>query len=168
MRAAVILSLPLLFSAGAASSRHGAATLDIAHLSGRWTVTGVATGGGIQALATDDPAYMKRVVDIGRNRLVWVGPSDSIGGATVTDRCDGPLLRPLAGRRATQRVKFYAAALAKLRAATATPYAVQCKGGGTWGPDALHGANFYAGPGGALIMTWYDGGVLRLERTGRR
>lgn len=161
MNAALLLLLAT--SPGIAAGPH----LDIAHLAGRWKVTAVRTGGGVQALTDDDGAYMGRIVTIGPKVLVWVGPSDAIGGANVRDRCDGPRLYRLTGRAGAGAAKEFAVALGKLHAATQTPYGVRCSGG-TWGPDALHGAKFYPAPGGAIAMTWYDGGAFRLERTGRR
>jgi hypothetical protein len=161
MNAAILLPFLLATSPGLAASH-----FDVVHLAGKWKVTGVRTGGGIQALTDDDGAYMGRIVMIRPKVLVWVSPSDAIANASVKDRCDGPKLYRMTGRKGEDAAKEYGVALRKLHATTQTPYGVRCSGGGTWGPDALHGAQFYPAPGGALAMTWYDGGVLRLERLG--
>jgi hypothetical protein len=139
-----------------------ASRIDFAALAGRWKVVRVAVGDGVQALVANDPAYMGRSVDIGRERLAWVDAAGGQPGATVSDVCDGPVTARQSGAAAQDYDRQFGAQLATLKIADPDPHAVECNDG-QWGPEAAGGAILFPA-GDGIAMSWYDGAMLLLER----
>jgi hypothetical protein len=137
------------------------AARDIAALAGRWRVTRLAVGDGVQALAADDPAYVGQRLVLGTDRFAWATPRAS--GATLSDVCDGPALAPLPEPGAGAEQRQHATALARLGVTKADALAVECDRG-TWGPEAAGGAILFPAGDDRLAMSWYDGGMLLLVR----
>lgn len=142
------------------------AMIDFKAMSGRWTVTGVAVGAGpVQAFARNDPAYMGRSLTIAPTALAWEAAPDR--GATVGDRCVGPVTERQAGAAAKTYAGRYQAALASLGITAAkslgAAHAVECNEGG-WGPEAAGGSILFPIDADNFAMSWYDNVVLKLTR----
>lgn len=140
-----------------------ASRIDFAALAGRWKVVGVAVAaGGAQALVRDDPAYMGRVLDISEARLNWM-KDKAMAGATLSDRCDGPVTARQTGAAAQDYAQQFAAQTQALHIDRPDPHAVECDAG-QWGPEAAGGAILLPAPDGRIAMSWYDGAMLLLQK----
>ncbi|MCI4592606.1 hypothetical protein MOK15_21350 [Sphingobium sp. BYY-5] len=147
----------------AAPADLAASRIDFAALAGRWKVTGVVVGGGVQALIANDPAYMGQLLDIGPDRLAWANAGPDQKGATLSDRCDGPVTARQSGAAAQDYDRQFAAQLSDLKISHPDPHAVECDTG-QWGPNAAGGAVLFPAGEGRIAMSWYDGAVLLIER----
>ncbi|MGB3723668.1 MAG: hypothetical protein WA979_12740 [Pacificimonas sp.] len=133
-----------------------------ADLAGQWRVTGVAVmDGPVQAVAPDDPAYMDLMIEAGPDALIWLGKAPN----GLEEDCRTPVTAPQAGRAADIYRERYAATLATLgmNAATLTPHAIECVEG-SWGPQGAGGSILFPGGPDNIVMSWYDGAVLRFTR----
>lgn len=140
-----------------------AARIDFTTLAGRWEVKGVAVAGrGVQALATNDPAYMGQMLDIDADHLAWAS-AQAPTGATLSDRCDGPVTARQTGAAAGDYDAQFATQLAAFGIEKPDPHAVECDSG-QWGPEPAGGAILFPAPGGRIAMSWYDGAMLLLEK----
>lgn len=136
--------------------------LRVADIAGTWTVSAVhVLPARVQALVNDDPAYLGEKLTIDAEQMGWANPNKS--AATLGDICQAPTLT-LAG-------ETFAAALAARggeppadlgEGADANAYAVGC-GVGEWGPQP-EAAVLARTASGELVMSWYDGAILRLRR----
>jgi hypothetical protein len=138
-----------------------ASQMDFAALKGRWRVAAVAVGDGVQALSTDDPAYMGRMIDVGPERLAWAAASTN-PSASSSDICNGPVTARQTGAAARDYDQQFAVQLARLKVAHPDPHAVECDSG-EWGPQAAGGAIFFPAGDHRVAMSWYDGAMLLLE-----
>lgn len=140
-----------------------ASRIDFATLAGRWKVVGVAVPkSGVQALAKDDPAYMGQLLDISVEQLIWVR-GENVKGATLSDRCDGPVTARQTGAAAQDYAQQFAAQAKALHIDQPDPHAVECEDG-QWGPEAAGGVIILPGPDGRIAMSWYDGAMLLLQK----
>ena len=155
-------------AAGAAPAEldPAASRVDFAAMAGTWRVVGVEVGGGVQALAHNDPAYMGKELTISAEKLAWTSQGGATGGATLSDVCADPVTArlPEAGRAAM--VAEMGTQLRALGARDPDPHAVECGTGG-WGPEAAGGAVVYPINADTFAMSWYDGATLRLARIKR-
>lgn len=140
-----------------------ASQIDFAALAGRWKVTGVAVGGGVQALARNDPAYMGQVMDVSADKLAWAKDGAPASGATLSDSCEGPVTARQEGAAAKDYDGQFAAQLTQLKIEKPDPHAVECDGG-NWGPEAAGGAILFPAGKDRIAMSWYDNAMLLLER----
>lgn len=169
--AALALSPPLaakplqsLLATRAAQRGSSASLIDIAEISGRWRVTGVALmDGPVQAFAPNDPAYMGRVLTITPKRLAWAAGA-APGQATLTDTCADPATQRLPAAAAANTARRLSKPLGKLAVPAAHGHEIACLANGTWGPEAAGGATLFAASLNRIAFTWYDGVVLRLDR----
>lgn len=168
--AAFALSPPLaakplqgLLATRAAQRGPNTSLIDIAELSGRWRVTGVALmDGPVQAFVPNDPAYMGRVLTITSKRLSWAATAP--GQATLSDVCADPATQRLPAAAATNTARRLSKPLAALAVPPAHGHEIACLASGTWGPEAAGGATLFAASLNRIAFTWYDGVVLRLDR----
>lgn len=146
-----------------ASADPAASMIDFAVLAGRWKVTGVAVGGGVQALVRNDPAYMGQMMDISTDTLAWANDGAPASGATLSDSCEGPVTARQEGAAAKEYDGQFATQLALLKIDKPDPHAVECDGG-NWGPEAAGGAILFPAGKDRIAMSWYDNAMLLLER----
>ncbi len=140
-----------------------ASQIDFAALGGRWKVTGVAVGGGVQALVRNDPAYMGQVMDVSADKLAWAKDGAPASGATLSDSCEGPVTARQEVAAAKDYDGQFSAQLAQLKITKPDPHAVECDGG-NWGPEAAGGAILFPAGKDRIAMSWYDNTMLLLER----
>lgn len=110
-------------------------------LIGTWEVTGVTVvDSPVQALVTDDPAYMGAVLEISKASLVWIKGTETRPIEPAYDNCDAdPALDNMD-----------------------TNLFVTC-GSEPWGPGDTGGA-FQVQSENEITLTWFDGGKLTLTR----
>ena len=87
---------------------------------------------------------------------------------TADDKCDDPHPAPLTAELALKTAQTeFPGALAQFTIDPAESSPAQqwlCDGGGSWGPDADDGARLIFVGEDRMVMGWYDGVVLLLER----
>lgn len=117
---------------------------------GDWRVAGVAVSdNGVQALVDDDPSLMGKRLSFRSPRLTWDQPR------VTNDICEGPSFTRLPTKPSAELKPQ----LRKLGMRQPVAYVLRC-GSGKWGPES--DMTVYLGAAGAIIMPWYDGGVLKL------
>jgi hypothetical protein len=145
-----------------APTASAAAALPAKPLDGVWRVIGVAVAADAPSVfGPDDAAMMGSEITVSPASLAWTRKAST--DFTADDICNGPRAEPVA---ATTPAPDFAAALARF-AADAAPGAVLhwvCTTGGSWGPDADDGVRLQRLGDNRLVMGWYDGVVLLLER----
>lgn len=135
-------------------------------LAGLWRVTGVDGGA---AFARNDPRLMGALLEIQREQLAWsYHPGGEFPGDTL---CEGPLIGPIEGAAGdTLLHPRFSAALARLDPRSTlgpVPYAIECQGGGRWGPGQIGTAHVYLPGPGQMLMSWFGDSVLLLEHVKR-
>ncbi len=124
-------------------------------LYGSWHVAGVAVSdSGVQALGDDDPSFMGRRLSFSHDQLAWKASTDS-----TEDVCKGPVFHELPAMTGAELEPQ----LHKLGIEKAVRYSVECKSG-SWGPFDKETPAFFLAQDGALALSWYDGGLLKLVR----
>lgn len=130
-------------------------------LDGVWRVIGVAVDADAPtAFATDDPALMGSEITINDSALAWTRKASA--DFTADDVCNGPRAEDVAAASPAE----FAAAMARFGAGEKPGGVVHmvCTKGGNWGPEADDGARMLRLGNNRLVMGWYDGVVLLLER----
>lgn len=124
-------------------------------LYGSWHVAGVAVSDlGVQAMVDDDPSFMGRRLSFDHDQLSWKVSKD-----LNEDVCKGPVFHKLPAMSGAETEPQ----LRKLGIGKAVRYSVECKSG-SWGPFDKETPVFFLAQDGTLALSWYDGGLLRLER----
>ncbi len=154
---------PEIASSPEPMDNEGEVGVTFADLAGQWRVTGVAVmEGPVQAVSTNDPAFMDLMIEAGPDMLVWLGKAPN----GLQETCRTPVTAPQGGKSADIYRGRYDRPLADLgiEADRVTPTAVECIEG-SWGPVAAGGSILFPAGPDVMAMSWYDGAVLRLERT---
>ena len=138
-------------------------------LYGVWRVTGVAlTSDGPTAFSKNDPLIMGSEITINAESLSWTKLASAV--FTADDKCSGPHPAPVTAEHALERAKpEFSGALAQFAIDPDESSAAQrwlCDRGGSWGPDADEGARVVIVGKDRMVMGWYDGVVLLVERVG--
>lgn len=138
-------------------------------LYGVWRVTGVAlTSEGPSAYSKNDPLIMGSEITINTESLSWTKLASAV--FTSDDICSGPHPAPVTAEHALERAKAeFSSALEQFAIAqdeSGTAQRWLCERGGSWGPDADEGARMVVVGKDRMVMGWYDGVVLLVERVG--
>ena len=138
-------------------------------LYGVWRVTGVAlTSEGPSAYSKNDPLIMGSEITINTESLSWTKLASAV--FTSDDICSGPHPAPVTAEYALERAKAeFSSALEQFAIAqdeSGTAQRWLCERGGSWGPDADEGARMVVVGKDRMVMGWYDGVVLLVERVG--
>lgn len=138
-------------------------------LYGVWRVIGVALASeGPSAFSKNDPLIMGSEITINVESLLW----SKVASAefTADDKCDGPHPAPVTAELALKMAQTeFPGALAQFTIDPAEGSPAQqwlCERGGSWGPVADDGARLIFVGEDRMVMGWYDGVVLLLERIG--
>jgi hypothetical protein len=139
-----------------------AAALPAKPLDGVWRVIGVAVAADAPSVfGPDDAAIMGSEITVSPASLAWTRKASA--DFTADDVCNGPRAEPVA---ATTPAPEFAAALTRFGVDKTPGDALHwvCTAGGSWGPDADAGVRLLRLGDSRLVMGWYDGVVLLLER----
>ncbi len=139
-------------------------------LYGVWRVTGVAlTSDGPSVFSRDDPLIMGSEFTINAESLFWTKMASA--EFTANDKCDGPRLAPVTSDDTLDTGKSeFSAFFTQFAVDPAKSGVAQhwfCDRGGSWGADADAGARMVVVGKDHMVMGWYDGVVLLMERVGR-
>jgi hypothetical protein len=136
-------------------------------LFGVWQVVGVSVSeNGPTAFIPNDPSILGSQITINKDLLVWSKTTSS--NFTSEDRCNEPNLRqsPVAPTSPSELSEFVPAAR-QFSVSLDKDRLVQtwlCDGGGDWGPSADSGSRMIQISQDRILMGWYDGVTLLLER----
>jgi hypothetical protein len=136
-------------------------------LFGVWQVVGVSVSeNGPTAFIPNDPSILGSQITINKDLLVWSKTSSS--NFTSEDRCKEPDLSqsPVAQSSSPAFLEF-APAARQLSVSLDKDRLVRtwlCAGGGEWGPSADSGSRMIQISQDKILMGWYDGVILLLER----
>jgi hypothetical protein len=135
-------------------------------LVGRWKITKAhVSAEGVQAAAENDPSIIGSEFALTTEEMKWVSKaSDSFFGSDVCTK-------PIAGPQSSIVEKESAASLiaaakhwAIAPASRGKLHRFGCNNGGSWGPDSAGASLFYEVGKSQIIMQWFDGVTLLVER----